>query len=58
VFNAQSLPEITSAKEMQENRVGIDELQTQLPQKKEELTLYMNEMKKENDSLKQTSEAE
>ena len=35
------LPEIQSAKEMQENGVGINELQTQLLQKIEELTLYL-----------------
>ena len=35
------LPEIKSAKEMQENGVGINELQTQLLQKIEELTLYI-----------------
>ena len=35
------LPEIQSAKEMQENGVGINELQTQLLQKIEELTLYI-----------------
>ena len=35
------LPEIKSAHEMQENGVGINELQTQLLQKIEELTLYI-----------------
>ena len=35
------LPEILSAQEMQENGVGINELQTQLLQKIEELTLYI-----------------
>ena len=35
------LPEIKSAKEMQENGVGVNELQTQLLQKIEELTLYI-----------------
>lgn len=35
------LPEIKSAQEMQENGVGINELQTQLLQKIEELTLYI-----------------
>ena len=35
------LPEIKSAQEMQENGVGINELQTQLLQKVEELTLYI-----------------
>lgn len=35
------LPEIKSAQEMQENGIGINELQTQLLQKIEELTLYI-----------------
>ena len=35
------LPEIKSAQEMQENGVGVNELQTQLLQKIEELTLYL-----------------
>ena len=35
------LPEIKSAQEMQENGVGINELQTKLLQKIEELTLYI-----------------
>ena len=35
------LPEIKSAQEMQENGVGVNELQTQLLQKIEELTLYI-----------------
>ena len=35
------LPEIQSAQEMQENGVGINELQAQLLQKIEELTLYI-----------------
>lgn len=35
------LPEIKSAQEMQQNGVGVNELQTQLLQKIEELTLYI-----------------
>ena len=35
------LPEIKSAQEMQEKGVGVNELQTQLLQKIEELTLYL-----------------
>ena len=35
------LPEIQSAKEMQENGVSVSELQTKLLQKIEELTLYL-----------------
>ncbi len=37
---------------MQENGVSVSELQTKLLQKIEELTLYMIELKKENDALK------
>lgn len=46
------LPEIASAQEMQEEGVGVSELQTQLLQKIEELTLYLIEVKEENDELK------
>lgn len=35
------MPEIQSAQEMQENGISISELQTQLLQKIEELTLYL-----------------
>ena len=35
------LPEIKSSQEMQENGIGVNELQTQLLQKIEELTLYI-----------------
>jgi hypothetical protein len=35
------LPEIKSAQEMQDNGVSVSELQTQLLQKIEELTLYI-----------------
>jgi hypothetical protein len=48
------LPEIQSAKEMQTNGVDINELQTKLLQKVEELTLYTIELKKEIDQLKAT----
>lgn len=40
------LPEIKSAQEMQENGVGVNELQTQLLQKIEELTLYLIQQEK------------
>lgn len=40
------LPEVPSAKDMQENGAGVGELQTILLQKIEEMTLYMIEMKK------------
>jgi hypothetical protein len=45
------LPEIPSAKEMQEEGVGVSELQTKLLQKIEELTLYMIELEKKNNTL-------
>lgn len=40
------LPEIQSAQEMQENGVSVSELQTQLLQKIEELTLYILQQEK------------
>ncbi len=46
------LPGIPSAKEMQENGVGVSELQTKLLQKVEELTLYVIQQQKENEALK------
>ena len=46
------LPDIPSANEMQTNGVSVSEFQTKLLQKIEELTLYMIEMKKENEQLK------
>lgn len=46
------LPEISTAKAMQLEGVGVSELQTKLLQKVEELTLYLIEMKKENEKLR------
>ncbi|MDQ1266655.1 MAG: hypothetical protein QG635_1807 [Bacteroidota bacterium] len=46
------LPGIPSAKEVRENGVELGEMQAKLLQKVEELTLYMIELKKENDTLK------
>lgn len=46
------LPGIASAADMQANGVGISELQTKLLQKVEELTLYVIQLKKENEELK------
>jgi len=46
------LPEIPSAKTMQQEGVGISELQTRLLQKVEELTLYIIQQQKEIDELK------
>ena len=53
------MPEIQSAQEMQENGISISELQTQLLQEIEELTLYLiqqeltiQELRKEVEQLK------
>jgi hypothetical protein len=46
------LPEIPSATEMQQQGVSVSDMQTKLLQKVEELTLYMIELKKENEQLK------
>jgi hypothetical protein len=43
------LPEVPSAKDLQENGAGVGELQTILLQKIEEITLYVIEMKKLHD---------
>jgi hypothetical protein len=47
------LPEIAPAKEMQENGVSASEMQAKLLQKVEELTLYVIELKKENEKLQE-----
>lgn len=46
------LPEIPTAKTMQNDGVGVSELQTKLLQKVEELTLYIIQQQKEIDELK------
>jgi hypothetical protein len=46
------LPEIPAASEMQTKGVSVSDMQTKLLQKVEELTLYMIELKKENEILK------
>lgn len=45
------LPDLASATEMNENGMNISEMQTKLLQKIEELTLYLIELKKENEYL-------
>lgn len=50
------LPEIQSAQEMQENGVSISELQTQLLQKIEELTLYILQQEETIQELRQEVE--
>ena len=47
------LPESPSEKEMQENGLEVGEFQIKLLQKIEELTLYVIDLKKENDYLRQ-----
>lgn|GEM_PF-1692062 len=47
------LPGIPSAEDVRDNGINVAEVQTKLLEKIEELTLYMIEMKKENELLKQ-----
>ena len=47
------LPDIPSAEEVAANGVSVGEMQARLLQKIEELTLYVIELKKENEALKQ-----
>ncbi len=49
------LPDIPSAKEFEENGIGLGEMDNMLLRKVEELTLYVIELKKENEELKQQS---
>ncbi|MCH7498188.1 MAG: hypothetical protein IH971_10095 [Candidatus Marinimicrobia bacterium] len=46
------LPDIPSEKEVSENGLGLGEMQAKLLRKVEELTLYMIEMKKENEAFR------
>ena len=46
------LPEIPTTEEVEENGISVGEMNAKLLQKIEELTLYLIEMKKENDELK------
>jgi hypothetical protein len=52
VNHHKHLPEIKTAKEMQEDGVNMGELQIQLLQKIEELTLYILDLKNEIESIK------
>ncbi|WP_369014645.1 hypothetical protein [Flavobacterium anhuiense] len=45
------LPEITSAEEMKKDGINLSEMNIKLLQKIEEMTLYMIEMKKQNDLI-------
>jgi len=46
------LPEIASAEEMKKDGINLSEMNIKLLQKIEEMTLYMIEMKKENEEMK------
>lgn len=46
------LPEIPSEKEVKENGINVGEMNAKLLQKIEELTLYVIELKKDNDNMK------
>jgi hypothetical protein len=50
------LPNIPASREVQSNGIGVAQMQTKLLEKIEELTLYLIEMKKENDELKKRVE--
>ena len=47
------LPGMPNAQDIRDNGINISEVQAKLLEKIEELTLYMIEMKKENELLKQ-----
>ena len=49
------LPEIPTTKEVEENGISVGEMNAKLLQKIEELTLYVIELKKENEEQKQTN---
>jgi hypothetical protein len=51
------LPGIPSAEEVDEKGLHVGEMQAQLLQKMEELTLYVIDLKKENEALKERMEA-
>jgi hypothetical protein len=53
----QHLPDVPSEKELKEKGIDLGEMHKIQMQKIEELTLYLLEMKKENDSLKKRLEA-
>jgi hypothetical protein len=51
------LPEIPSAKEVEANGINLGEMDALLLKKIEELTLYMIEMKKENEEIKKENQS-
>jgi len=52
IKESSHLPEIPSAKEFEQNGINVSEMNMALLKKIEELTLYMIEMKKENEIVK------
>ncbi len=50
------LPEVPSAKEMETNGISLSEMNMLLLKKVEELTLYLIEMKKENEQIKKENQ--
>ena len=51
------LPNMPPAAEVEKNGIAVGEMQTKLMEKVEELTLYMLQLKKENDALKLSIDA-
>ena len=52
------LPEIPAAKEMEKDGVNLGEMNMMLLKKVEELTLYMIDLKKENEAQRKQNEAQ
>ncbi|MBV6644868.1 MAG: hypothetical protein KI790_05445 [Cyclobacteriaceae bacterium] len=52
----QKLPDMPSAAEVETNGIALGEMNSKLLEKIEELTLYVIELKKENDDLRQSHE--
>ncbi len=53
IEKAGHLPGIPTAREVEENGISIGQIQSKLLQKIEEMTLYMIDLKKENETLKE-----
>ncbi len=53
IHTSRRLPDMPSATEVSENGVSLGEMQAKLLQKVEELTLYVIELQKENEALKE-----
>lgn len=57
IIENKHLPEIPTAKEVEENGIEVGDISSKLLLKIEELTLYVIELKKENDILRQRIES-